>query len=107
MVHQPINDDEAGKVLNQSGVFVIDFFAVWCGPCKVVAPQFKAMSEQYHGKAQFVKVDVDACPQAARHYEVDAMPTFVVQKDGAVVARVVGANVAALRMEVEKATQSS
>ena len=76
---------------------VIDFTAVWCGPCKHVAPIFGQLSVD-HPSVQFVKVDVDECEDIRDEYEVEAMPTFVFIRDGSELKeyRIQGANVKAL-----------
>jgi thioredoxin 1 len=74
---------------------LIDFFSNyyrWCGPCKMIAPIFKDLSEEHGSRAQFIKVDVDDNPEAAQKYGVSAMPTFVFIKGGEVVDRLMGAN---------------
>ena len=70
---------------------VVDFWAEWCGPCKMIAPVYKELSEEFHN-AQFIKVDVDENPGAAQKFGVSAMPTFVFIKGGEVVDRLMGAN---------------
>ncbi|KAF7303316.1 Thioredoxin domain-containing protein [Mycena kentingensis (nom. inval.)] len=59
-----------------SKISVIDFHATWCGPCKMMAPTFEKLSKEYK-QAAFYKIDTDAVPEAAQHYNVTAMPTFV------------------------------
>ena len=81
---------------------VIDFTATWCGPCKMIAPIFKELSEEHSSKAQFIKVDVDDNPEAAQKYGVSAMPTFVFIKGGEVVDRLMGANSDRLRELIEE-----
>ncbi|KAL7451225.1 hypothetical protein ACHAWC_006584 [Mediolabrus comicus] len=76
----------------QNKLTIIDFTATWCGPCKMIAPVFKELSEEYGSRAQFIKVDVDDNPEAAQKYGVTAMPTFLFIKGGEVVDRLMGAN---------------
>ncbi|KAL7533687.1 hypothetical protein ACHAXR_005387 [Thalassiosira sp. AJA248-18] len=76
----------------QDKLTVVDFTATWCGPCKMIAPLFKEMSEEMGSRAQFIKVDVDDNPEAAQKYGVSAMPTFLFIKGGEVVDRLMGAN---------------
>ncbi len=72
------------------GVSLVDFWAGWCGPCKMLAPTIEALGEQYEGRATVAKVDVDAEPELARRFGVMSIPTVVVLKDGQEVERTVG-----------------
>ncbi|XP_062214300.1 thioredoxin H2-2-like [Phragmites australis] len=71
-------------------LLVIDFSASWCGPCRFIEPSFKEMASRFTD-AIFVKIDVDELSEVARTWKVEAMPTFVLVKDGKEVSRVVGA----------------
>ena len=62
---------------------IVDFTAVWCGPCKMIAPAFEALSNQYLG-AIFLKVDVDVCEETTANHGVTSMPTFMVFLNGLV-----------------------
>merc|ERR1711981_605769 len=70
---------------------VIDFFATWCGPCKMIAPKIEAMSGEM-ADVVFLKVDVDENEDAAQEYNISAMPTFIFVKKEAKVADMMGAN---------------
>jgi len=70
---------------------LIDFWADWCAPCKMMRPIFEALTREYSGKAYFAKIDVDANQITARRYGVMSIPNFVVFKGGRPVDRVVGA----------------
>ena len=93
--------DEYKKALAEPGVLIIDAFAVWCGPCKAIAPKIVEYSKQYTD-ARFYKVDVDQVPDVAQELGIRAMPTFVVFKDGELFETVVGANPPAIAAAVEK-----
>lgn len=86
-------------------VAVIDFFATWCGPCKVIAPVVEKMSneEPYSSKVKFFKIDVDNTPDVAQELGIRAMPTFKIFKGGKEVAEVVGANANDLRKKIDSA----
>ena len=73
-----------------NGVVVVDFWATWCGPCKMLAPIYEAVAEKLSDVATFCKVDVDEANDLAMEYGISAIPTIVVIKDGAEVARKVG-----------------
>lgn len=79
---------------------VVDFFATWCGPCKMIAPMIEKFAEQYIEQATFLKVDVDQVPDLAQKYDVSAMPTLVFFKNGNELTRVVGANMAAVKQNI-------
>lgn len=80
---------------------VIDCYAVWCGPCKVISPEVVKLSQKYTS-TRFYKLDVDDVPDVAQELGVRAMPTFLLFKNGEKVAEVVGANKQALEAAVEK-----
>ncbi|CUU48642.1 thioredoxin [Clostridium beijerinckii] len=70
------------NVENSKGIAVVDFFATWCGPCKMLAPVFEEASREVRGKAKFFKVDIDASESIAEKYGIYAVPTMIVFKDG-------------------------
>lgn len=76
----------------QQGVVVIDFFATWCGPCKVIAPKFEEMAK-FYPTITFLKVDVDESQELTEQYDVRVMPTFVFLKDGQKVETIEGADI--------------
>ncbi|GAB6022345.1 Thioredoxin-2 [Chamberlinius hualienensis] len=87
---------EAGKKL-----VVVDFFAQWCGPCKIIAPKVEAMSQVYTDVV-FLKVDVDENDEVAATYKISCMPTFAFFKNGKLVHEFSGANEEMLKSTVEK-----
>jgi len=66
---------------------LVDFFATWCGPCKAMEPIIKDVAHAVQGKARVVKVDIDKQTQLARQYSVQAVPTFIIFKNGNAVWR--------------------
>ncbi len=76
-----------GKVENLT---LIDFSATWCGPCKIFAPAFDEAAAQFAGKADFVSVDIDKCPETAAAFAVEAVPTVVVLRPDGKSVRYVG-----------------
>ncbi|HDA7855967.1 TPA: thioredoxin [Staphylococcus aureus] len=74
----------------ESGVQLVDFWATWCGPCKMIAPVLEELAADYEGKADILKLDVDENPSTAAKYEVMSIPTLIVFKDGQPVYKVVG-----------------
>src|SRR3989339_1952957 len=74
----------------KTGVVMVDFWAEWCGPCKMAAPVIDQLSDEYAGKMLVGKVDVDAEPEIAQKFGVMSIPTVILFKDGVELARQVG-----------------
>ena len=72
------------------GVYVVDFFATWCGPCKMLAPVFEQAGEELKNDATFVKVDIDESLEIAQQFRISTVPTMMIFKDGKVVESLVG-----------------
>jgi len=86
-----LTDDNFDKeVLGSSQPVLVDFFADWCGPCKMQAPIIEQLAEEINDKAKIGKLDVDANPAIAQKYEVMSIPTLIIFKDGQVVERLTG-----------------
>ena len=79
------------QVLNSSNPVFVDFWAEWCGPCRMVSPVVEELSQEYGDKVDFVKVNVDANNELAQKFNVFSIPTLAVFKDGQVVSQKVGA----------------
>lgn len=79
------------EVLEATTPVVVDFWATWCGPCRMIAPIVEKLAEEYAGRVRFVKVDVDAEPKIAERYRVRAIPTLLVLDRGQVRDQIVGA----------------
>lgn len=77
-------------VLNAELPTVVDFWAVWCGPCKMIAPILEEVAEEYEGQLQITKLDVDTNNDSAFKYGVMSIPTLILFKDGQPVERIVG-----------------
>jgi len=78
------------KVLNSNMLTVTDFWAEWCGPCKMIAPLLEDIAKEYDGQLQVAKLDVDHNQQTAMAYGVMSIPTLILFKDGQAVERIVG-----------------
>ena len=79
------------EVLQSTEPVLVDFWAAWCGPCRVIAPAVEEIAAEYKGRLKVVKVDVDANQDIAIRYGVQSIPTLMVFKGGKVVERVLGA----------------
>jgi thioredoxin 1 len=82
--------DFKATVLDSQKPVLVDFWAVWCGPCRMVAPIVDELSEQYKDKMEFAKVIVDESPKVASSYNVMSIPTLIVFKGGKPFEQVVG-----------------
>ena len=80
-----------GEVINPSIPVAVDFWASWCGPCRMLAPVFEELSGEYDGKVKFCKVNIDEQGALAAEYGVVSIPTVIVFKNGKEAKRVVGA----------------
>lgn len=84
-------DNFQKEVLEAQGPVLIDFWAPWCGPCRMVSPIVEEISEEIGGKAKVGKINVDDQPELAQQFGVMSIPTLVVMKDGKVASTAVGA----------------
>jgi thioredoxin 1 len=79
------------EVLKSDVPVLVDFWAVWCGPCKAIAPTVDELAKQYKGKVKVAKMDVDEHQQVPQQYGIRSIPTLLVFKGGRVVDTIVGA----------------
>jgi thioredoxin 2 len=113
--HQPLpwitdaDDQTFAEVAEQSArIVLVDLWATWCGPCRMVSPALEQVATEMADQLKLVKVDVDRSAMLAQRFEVQAVPTLLVMRDGQVVARQSGAiPVDALRAWVRGAIQQS
>jgi thioredoxin 1 len=85
------DDSFADDVLASSRPVLVDFWATWCGPCKMVAPVLEEIASEKVGELTVAKLDVDANPATARDFQVISIPTLILFRDGQPVKRIVGA----------------
>ena len=87
---QQVNSAQFNELLKSDKPVVCDFFATWCGPCKMLAPVFTKLAEKHAAEAVFVKVDVDECTDIASRYGIMSIPYIAIFKDGEMSAKSVG-----------------
>ncbi len=79
------------EVVNSDTPVVVDFWAEWCGPCKMIAPIVEELAGEYDGKVKFTKLDVDSNPQTPMQFGIRGIPTLLIFSGGKAVGQVVGA----------------
>jgi thioredoxin 1 len=86
-----VNDSNFDQMVLQSKTPVlVDFWAVWCGPCRMVAPVVEELAGEYEGKVTFTKLNVDENPKTSSQYGIMSIPTLLIFKDGAPVSNIIG-----------------
>ena len=86
-----INSDNFENIITSNEWVIIDCWAVWCMPCKIMTPIFKKLAKEYGQKIQFAKLNTDLNPQIAFKFEIMSIPTFLVLHKGKLVRKVIGA----------------
>lgn len=98
-----ITDANYNEIIAEGKPVVIDFWATWCGPCRMVGPIIDELAGEYEGRVNIGKVDVDANSELPSQFSVRNIPTIIFLKDGNVVNKLVGAqSKEALKNEIEK-----
>jgi thioredoxin 1 len=86
-----ITDSNYEQILNSGKPVMVDFWAEWCGPCRIIGPVVEEMANDYDGKVVVGKVDVDNNPSITARYGVRSIPTLLIFKDGQIVDKQIGA----------------
>ncbi|XP_037929484.1 thioredoxin-2-like isoform X1 [Teleopsis dalmanni] len=104
MVYIVKNKTDFDQQLEDAGdkLVVVDFFAVWCGPCKMISPKLEELAKEHSEKVVVIKVDVDECEEIAMEYNVSSMPTFLFIKNKQVKEQFAGANAEKLASYIER-----
>ncbi|MAT58434.1 MAG: thioredoxin [Ignavibacteriae bacterium] len=85
------DDNFKAEAIESDQLVVVDFWAVWCGPCRMIAPIIEELANEYEGKVKVGKLDVDSNPNTAMTYGVRSIPTVLFLKNGEVVDKIIGA----------------
>ncbi len=102
-ISEQLTVEEFGKITKSNKIVVIDFFAVWCGPCRKLSPMLEQFSKEYGDKIKVVKIDVDKNPLIAEYFRIESIPLLLFYKDGKLVNQVMGLpEKAELKSELEK-----
>lgn len=84
-----LNDENFEKSISH-GVTLVDFYADWCGPCRMIAPIMEELANEMHGQATIAKLDIESAQKTTSSFQVTSIPTIILFKDGKEVKRVVG-----------------
>ncbi len=87
-----LDDSNFDSTVKSQARLVIDCWAPWCGPCRMLAPTFEALAKDYQGKVSFAKLDTDESPKTAMTLGIHSIPTIIFYKDGKQVERLTGAH---------------
>ena len=90
-IEQVTDSNFQDEVLSSDKPVLVDFWAEWCGPCKMIGPILEELAPEMGGKIKIVKVDVDSNSQTAMNYAIRSIPTLIIIKDSSVVAQHIGA----------------
>lgn len=86
-----LTDQNFDEETEKAGVSMVDFFATWCGPCKMLAPVIEELAKEYAGKVRVYKADIEQAIETTNRFKISSVPTLIFFKDGQEKARVLGA----------------
>jgi len=86
-----VTDATFQQTIQQHALVVVDCWAIWCAPCRMIAPVIESLAQDYAGKIVFAKLDVDQNPQVSHQYQIQSIPTLLIFKHGRLIDRLVGA----------------
>lgn len=89
-VREATDENFASEVLGADQPVLVDFWAAWCGPCRMIAPTIEALAEKYQGKAKVMKLNVDENPNTPMQFGIRGIPTLILYKGGEVAETIVG-----------------
>lgn len=85
-----LNETNFDEIVNNDGPVIVDFWAEWCMPCRMMAPVFEDLSREFNGRLRFAKLNTDEYPEIASRYSISGIPCLIVMKSGEEMERIVG-----------------